>query len=165
MSCPCCETQLPCTTVSKAHLEVQRYPPCCAAAWVLSLQIIVKLSQLLSLAVCQIASCIWQQLHCPPEPMMVLVIVWVELQHMPACKCTLDTHAMIVEHRVMRVTRFGGLAFCVSSPWSGLYGQRLTLKCQHALDGPVKKAACTCVRPFTRSRRTHPLEIDRYNPW
>ena len=92
----CSGTQLPCDTDSKAHLEVQRYPPRCAAAWVLSLQRVIKLSQLLSPAVCQITSCVWKQLHRPPEPMVVLVVVRVELKHMPAYKCTLDTHAMTV---------------------------------------------------------------------
>ncbi len=81
-----------CHATLTANLEVQRYPPRCAAAWVLSLQSLIKLGQLLSLAFCQIASCIWQQPHCAPESMMVLVVVWVELKHMPACRISFNRH-------------------------------------------------------------------------
>lgn len=68
----------------KADLEVQGYSASCTAAGVLFLKTVIQQRQLLPLVVTQLSCRIWHQIQCLPETLMVPVVVWVELQHVPA---------------------------------------------------------------------------------
>lgn len=71
-------------TSSQTCLEVQGYSFGCTAAWILFLEAIIELRQLLPLAVCQRTIPVRLQLHGGSQAVMVPVIVRRELEHVPA---------------------------------------------------------------------------------
>ena len=70
------------------YLEVEGYSLGCTAAWVLFLQSIVELCQLLPLSLCQGPICIWLQPHGGLQSLMIFVVVRRELQYVPAVQST-----------------------------------------------------------------------------
>lgn len=68
----------------EADLEVQGYSASGTAAGILFLQIVIQQRQLLPLLVTQLSCRIWHQVQRLPQALVVLVIVWIELHHVPA---------------------------------------------------------------------------------
>lgn len=64
------------------------------------LQAIIQLSQLRSLAVCEGALCIRQQLHGSSQASVVLIVVRGELQHVPAPSTCLATETSMASKAV-----------------------------------------------------------------
>lgn len=73
-----------CFLAKESDLEVQGYSASCTAARVLLLKTIIQQRELLPLVIAQLSCCIWHQIERLPESLVVLVVVWVELQHVPA---------------------------------------------------------------------------------